>query len=265
MIDYRGSTVLITGASSGLGAEFATQLAARGANLILVARRADRLEVLADALRARDGVTVTTIAADLVAPNATSNLAKRIAKLGLPVDSLINNAGFGTHNHFGDEDAARLHDEVTLNVTALVDLTKEFWPAMLSHGDGVLVNVASVAGFQPVPRMAVYGATKAFVLSFTEALWYEAKGSGLRVMALCPGATETEFFEVAGPQARTGPTQSAQAVIRTALRALDRRNPPPSVISGFGNFAATVGERMMPRRALVNAVGQVTRSRRSQR
>ena len=259
MIDYRGSTVLITGASSGLGAEFAGQLAARGANLILVARRVDRLEALKVELEAKHGVTATVIAADLAAAGAASTLAAKVRKLKLPVHSLINNAGFGTHNPFDDTDADRVHDEVAVNVAALVDLTKAFYDELLQHGSGVLVNVASTAGFQPVPRMAVYGATKAFVLSFTEALWYEARPSGLKVIALCPGATETEFFDVAGPKAQSGRVQSARTVVSTALRALDRRNPPPTIVSGFANVAATIAERVLPRRALINAVGRVTR------
>jgi hypothetical protein len=259
MIDYRGSTVLITGASSGLGAEFAAQLAARGANLILVARRVDRLEALKVDLAAKHSVTVTVIPADLTVAGAASTLAAQVAKTGLPVHSLINNAGFGSHDLFEDEDATRIHDEVALNVAAVVDLTKAFYDELLRHGTGVLVNVASTAGFQPIPRMAVYGASKAFVLSFTEALWFEARPRGLKVIALCPGATETEFFDVAGPKARAGRVQGASTVVRTALRALDRRNPPPNIVTGFTNVAATIAERVMPRRALIGAVGRVTR------
>ncbi|HMH58048.1 MAG TPA: SDR family oxidoreductase [Galbitalea sp.] len=261
MIGYRGSTVLVTGASSGLGAEFASQLAARGANLILVARRAERLEALKADLLAKHGVIVNVIPTDLAAAGASSALAAKITKLGLPVHSLINNAGFGSHNRFEDEDADRVHEEVALNVAAVVDLSKVFYTELLQHGTGVLVNVASTAAFQPVPRMAVYGASKAFVLSFTEALWFEARPSGLKVIALCPGATATEFFDVAGPEARTGRVQSASTVVGIALRALDRRNPPPSVVTGFTNVAATIAERLMPRRALVSAVGRLTRGR----
>jgi hypothetical protein len=261
VINYRDSTVLVTGASAGLGVEFANQLAARGANLILVARRLDRMDALAATLRSRHGVTVTTIAADLSTPTAGADLVKKVTKLGLPVHSLINNAGFGTHNPFGDEKAEQIHAEVALNVATVVDLTKAFWPELLSHGTGVLVNVASSAGFQPVPRMAVYGATKAFVLSFTEALWFEAKGSGLKVLALCPGATETEFFDTSGPGARIGRAVGPEPVIRLALSTLDRRNPPPTVIHGFTNRAQIFGERLISRRLLVNAAGAITRER----
>lgn len=261
MIDYRGSTVLVTGASSGLGAEFAAQLAARGANLILVARRQERLDALKAGLEAAHDIAATVLVADLTAEGAASKVGERIAKLGLPVHSLINNAGFGTHNDFADEDAARIHDEVTLNVSALVDLSKAFWPELLGHGTGALVNVASAAAFQPIPRMAIYGATKAFVLSFTEALWYEAKSSGLKVLAFCPGATDTEFFDTAGPGARVGRAADVADVVRLALRTLDRRNPPPSVIHGLGTRAQVWSERLISRRLLVTASGAITKSR----
>jgi short-subunit dehydrogenase len=261
VIDYRGSTVLVTGASSGLGAEFARQLAARGANLILVARRLDRLDALKAELESQHGVTATVIGADLTHVGAAATLAAKVMKLKLPVHSLINNAGFGTHNHFGDEDAAQLHDEVALNVSAVVDLTRAFWPELCEHGTGVLVNVASAAGFQPIPKMAVYGASKAFVLSFTEALWYEAKGSGLKVLTLSPGATETEFFDTSGPGARIGKAAAPEGVIRLALKTLDKRNPPPSVIHGVGNRAQIWSERLISRRLLVTASGALTKGR----
>jgi short-subunit dehydrogenase len=256
-IAYTGTTALITGASSGLGVEFAERLAQRGANLILVARRADRLEALRSRLSETYGVTVTALPADLAAPGAAEKLRKRVTELGLPVHTLINNAGFGSRNRFEDEDAARIHEEVTLNVTAVVDLTHAFYAELQSHAGGALVNVASTAAFQPIPKMAVYGATKAFVLSFTEALWHENKGTGLRVLALCPGATHTEFFDIAGEAASFGKFRTAQQVVATALKALDRRNSPPSVIDGFANTANTVGERLLSRRALVNMVGML--------
>jgi uncharacterized protein len=257
-IDYRGTTALITGASSGLGDEFARQFAARGANLILVARRADRLETLAVELRAKHGITVTAIPADLAALGAAETLRDRVAELGLEVYTLVNSAGFGTKNRFENEDAARVREEVDVNVGAVVDVTHAFYPELLRHGNGALVNVSSTASFQPVPLMAVYAATKAFVLSFTEALWYEAKGSGLRVLALCPGATRTEFFDIAGEDARIGGLETAAQVVTTALRALDRRNPPPSVISGRANAAQAFAERFAPRRTVVSMAGKLS-------
>lgn len=257
-IRYTDTTALITGASSGLGDEFARQLAARGADLVIVARRLDRLESLASELRDATGRTVTAISADLAAPGAARALGAEIADRGIRVDSLINNAGFATRNLFENENAERIAEEVRLNVGAVVDLTLEFYPQLLEADRGVLINVASTAAYQPVPKMAVYGATKAFVLSFTEALWFENKQRGLGVLALSPGATKTEFFDVAGENARIGEFQSAQHVVALALRTLDGTNPPPSVISGARNRATVVASRLVTRRTLANVAGSLT-------
>ncbi|MBB4744904.1 short-subunit dehydrogenase [Actinoplanes octamycinicus] len=251
-VDYRAQTVLITGASAGLGAEFARKLAARGAGLVLVARRADRLAELQAELTAAGG-TVTTIAMDLAVPDAGERLHAALA--GTPVTSMINNAGFGTNRPFHEEDPGRVTDEITLNVTSLVGITRAFIDE-LRAGHGFLINLASVAAYQPNPRMAVYGATKAFVLSFSEALWYESRGTGLRVLAVSPGATETEFFEVAGQGADGGTRRMrADQVVDAALRALDRRNPPPSVVTGALNKVMTGAGRLVSRRMLASVVG----------
>lgn len=256
-VDYTGTTALITGASSGLGVEFARQLAARGADLVLVARRADRLEALAAELRIT-GRTVTVIPADLAAPDAATALAAELAARDISVATLVNNAGFGTRNRFENEDPARIAEEIDLNVGALVDLTRAFYDQLRTHDRGALITVASTAAYQPVPLMAVYGATKAFVLSFTEALWYENKGRGLRVLALSPGATKTEFFDVAGAGARLGDFQTAEEVVALALRTLDKRNPGPSVISGARNRATAGVTKLFSRRTVVNVVGSMT-------
>jgi short-subunit dehydrogenase len=257
-IDYSHRTALITGASSGLGAEFARQLAARGADLVLVARRADRLEALADELREAHGVAVTPIALDLSTPGAAAELTGRLEGLGIDVHTLVNNAGFGMYGPFAAADGARITEQVQLNVAALVDLSRALFPTLTAHGDGALINIASTAAYQPIPSMAVYGATKAFVLSFTEALWKEAQPSGLRVLALSPGATRTEFFDVVGTeQARSGSYKTAEEVVALALSTLDRRNPPPSVVSGRGNRFNIVAMRLVSRRMLVNIVARV--------
>jgi hypothetical protein len=257
-INYAGSTALVTGASAGLGAEFARQLAARGANLILVARRTDRLEALADELTAKHGVSVTVLSADLAKHGAASALAKQVVERGLDVSTLINSAGFGTHGAFKDADADRVSNEVALNVGALTELTRAFYPNLLNHGTGALVNVASTGAFQPVPLMAVYGATKAYVLSFTEALWYESKDSGLRVLALCPGATETEFFDVAGEAARIGAFETPEKVVALTLKTLDRPNAGPSIISGARSKVMAWSERLVSRRTVVNLSGSLS-------
>jgi short-subunit dehydrogenase len=247
-IDVAGTTVLVTGASAGLGAEFARRFAERGADLVLVARRADRLEMLADELRGAHGVTVTTLPADLAAAGAAARLRGELTERGIRVGSLVNNAGFGTHGDFASADLERLDSEIQLNVHALVELSHAFMPDLLDGG-GALVNIASTAAFQPTPGMAVYGATKAFVLSFTEALWAEARGTGLTVLAVCPGATRTEFFDVVGTEdAAVGRMQTAQQVVATAFRALDRRSTPPSVVSGFANWLTSAGTRLVTRR-----------------
>lgn len=247
-IDYRGRTALITGASSGLGAEFARQLAARGSDLVLVARRIDRLETLAAELAQTHGITATVIPADLARPRAGEKLAEATAKRGLEIHTVVASAGFGTYGDFIHEDGARLAEQISVNVAAVVDVVHAFYPELLRHADGALVTLASTAAYQPLPSMAVYGATKSFVLSFTEALWYESRKNGLRVMALCPGVTTTEFTDVAGDVAGVARPQTPQQVVSVALRALDRRNPPPSVISGaLSTVLAATGGLLTPR------------------
>ncbi|WP_425860989.1 SDR family NAD(P)-dependent oxidoreductase [Arthrobacter sp. TWP1-1] len=257
---YSDTTALITGASSGLGAEFATQFAARGANLVLVARRTDRLEALARTLRDTHGINVTTLPKDLSVQGSGAEIRDELARRGISLDTLINNAGFATSGPLAEEEPAVIASEISLNVASLVDITRAFLPEMLVTGKGALVNVASTAAFQPVPGMAVYGATKAFVLSFTEAVAYETKKSGLRVLALCPGATRTEFFDVLGSEAAAvGRLQSASAVVETALRALDRSTTPVSVVSGLGNrMLAGIAQRL-PRQVSLAMAGNAVR------
>jgi short-subunit dehydrogenase len=259
MIDHRGTTALITGASSGLGVEFARQLAARGADVVLVARRVDRLESLATELRDAHGVTAHVIPFDLAQARPGVALAAEFAERGIEIDTLVANAGFGTYAPFDEEDGDRIADEIAVNVAAVVDLAHAFYPGMLRRGRGALVTVASTAGHQPVPRMAVYGATKAFVLSFTEALWFEARHSGLRVLALSPGATESEFFDIADNGGRFGTRrQPAAEVVAFAMRALDRRRGPGSVVPGAGNRLAMLAARLAPRRLVVTGAGRLS-------
>lgn len=266
--DPMGTTVLITGASSGLGAEFAREFARRGADLVLVARRQDRLEALAVELAENFGTESTVIPLDLTAPDAVDELVRDVESRGIRVASLVNNAGFGTFGPFRDYDDARLSEEIQLNVLALTRLTRALWPALTAHsrtspGNGALVNLASTAAFQPLPFMAVYGATKAYVLNFTEALWYEAKGTGLKVTALCPGPTETEFAAVAANDEHFfSSAQSSEQVIATAFRALDARSTPPSVVSGFGNAAVARTVGLAPKRLLLTGIGRTSSARR---
>ncbi|HLH60984.1 MAG TPA: SDR family oxidoreductase [Ktedonobacteraceae bacterium] len=222
MYTYQGKTALITGASSGIGAAFARILAAKGMHVILLARSEDKLRELADEIVGQFGVRAEVIAIDLGCEGAVQDVYEEVQRRGLNVDLLINNAGFATHGHFETLDTARDHVEIMLNVTALVDLTHVFIPGMLSSNEGAIINVASTAAFQPLPYMAVYGATKAFVVSFSVALTQEYRKRGIRVIALCPGATATNFFNVVGTEdAAVGRKRTPQQVVTTALRALE--------------------------------------------
>lgn len=255
-VDYSRQTVLITGASAGIGAEFARGLARRGSDLVLVARRADRLDALARELRAGYGITASTLPLDLTQPGVGELVRHELDTRQIEVTSIVNNAGFASHGPFHELDLSRLRSEIALNVTGVVDICHTFLPQLRRRGDGFLVNVASMAAYQANPTMAVYGAGKAFVLSFTEALWYEARGTGLRVLALSPGATQTEFFDVAGAGADGGSQRmSAGAVVAAALAGLDRRNPPPSVIAGRSNKIAPAIGRLVGRRRMTELVG----------
>ncbi|HVK23233.1 MAG TPA: SDR family oxidoreductase [Actinokineospora sp.] len=254
-MDFTGQTALITGASTGIGADYAREFAARGADLVLVARSEDKLEALAVELRARHGRAVDVVAVDLSRPGAGQDVAARVDALGRTIDVLVNNAGFGTHGALADADVDRLVEQVRLNCAAVVDLTRRFLPAMIGRGRGTVVNVASTAAFQPVPHMAVYAATKAFVLSFSEALWAEAKPAGVRVLAVCPGATETPFFDVVGTDAAAvGRRRGTAQVVATTLRGL--RRGAPSVIDGPANAALAGLTRFTPRRALIAIAGR---------
>lgn len=261
-VDYRTQTTLITGASSGIGVAFAHELAKRGSNVVLVARRLDRLEALSGELTATYGVQAAAIPLDLSLPGAGEALAEEVVRRGLTVTSLVNNAGFGTYGPFHTENAKRLQEMINLNVTAVVDISRAFIERLQAAGTGVLVNVASLAAHQPIPNMAAYAATKAFVLNFTEALWQESLGTGLRVIALSPGLTRTEFFDdINSEGASTGGTfQTPQEVVATALRALDRRTPPPSVISGTRNRLMANAGRLLSRRRTVLVVAATNKT-----
>ena len=257
-LDFTATTALITGASSGIGAAFAEALAARGANVVLVARREDRLIELAAELGERHGITATPIAMDLARDGAATELYEELERRGIRIDSLINNAGFGMRGDFVDADPARIATMIQLNVATLVALTHAFLPRLVQSGRGALVNIASVVAYQPTPHMAAYGASKAFVLSFTEAIAYETRASGLRVLAVSPGATATEFFEIADAQdIARGRVQTPAQVVTTALRALDRRHTPPSVVSGGTNRVAATLSGVLPRGLVLDASGRL--------
>lgn len=227
-MEYRGKTALVTGASSGLGVEFARLLAERGTDVVLVARSEEKLLGLADELQKDRGIRADVIAADLAAVEGPATVAKRVADR--PIDLLVNNAGVGTYGAFARN--RRLEDlrrQVAVNVGAVVELTHALLPAMLDRGEGAVVNVASTAAFQPDPYMAVYGASKAFVLSFSEALWAEVHPHGIKVLALCPGGLrDTAFWSGTGdPRSYTllTGTGSARGAVEAGLEALEDGRP----------------------------------------
>ena len=247
------SVTLITGASAGLGVEFARQCAARGEALVLVARRRDRLEEVA----AEIGGNAHILVADLAKAGAAASLISEIAAEGMTVGTLINNAGFGLAGTFMSRPLDRLDEMIDLNVRTLVELCHLVLPAMRERGEGGILNVASTAAFQPGPNMAVYYASKAFVLSFTEALHHELTETGIRVSALCPGPTESEFSEVAESRSPTldrmkGP---ADAVVRAGLDGLDRNKAV--VIPGWKNKVTANSSRFLTRAAMRRIVGAI--------
>jgi short-subunit dehydrogenase len=236
---------LVTGASAGLGVEFARQLSKRGHRLVLVARRKDRLEELAKGLG-----NARAVAIDLSKANAAARLMAELDGYGEQVDLLVNNAGFGLTGRFAKLDGKRLRQMIDLNCGVLTDLCRAVAAQMVERRSGAILNVASTAAFQPGPGMAVYFATKAYVLSFTEALHEELRRHGVKVSALCPGPTATEFGEVAGFGAPIPDFAMAQAapVVRAGLEGLDRNKAV--VVPGLLNKLSSQGHRLLPRATL---------------
>ncbi|ARU59047.1 oxidoreductase, short chain dehydrogenase/reductase family [Oleiphilus messinensis] len=244
------TTTLITGASSGIGKEFAKQLAAAGHNLILVARNQAALEAQAEEARSRFGVQAEVIVSDLAQPGAAEKLASELQKRSLSVDWLVNNAGFGDRGRFEALGLQRQSDMIQVNVNALVELTHVMLPKIKQSANGAVINVASTAAFQAGPNMAVYYATKAFVLSFSEALHEELKADGVSVVCLCPGATETGFIQ----EANMGDTLLFRAgamhvtpVVSKAIDAVAKNKT--IVIPGVKNKLGAWSSHVVPRAA----------------
>ena len=244
---------LITGASAGLGVEFARQLAKRGHALVLAARRKDRLDELAKSLgKAR------AVAIDLSKANATAKLLADLQANGEQVEILVNNAGFGLIGRFAELDAKRQRQMIDLNVATLTDLCRAIAPRLVGRKSGAILNVASTAAFQPGPNMAVYFATKAYVLSFTEALHEELKPHGVKVSCLCPGPTRTEFGEVAGfggSGTFDRVAMDAPAVVAAGLRGLDRNRAV--VVPGLVNKIGAASTRFAPRSVVRRIAGAI--------
>ncbi len=248
------ATVLVTGASSGIGAELARQLSARGHNVTLVARRADRLADLAEELRRLHGVRADVHACDLSDAAARTGLIEALRGGPLRVDAVCNNAGYGTAGRFHELPLERESQEVQLNVAALHELSGAFLPEMVARGAGAILNVGSVAAFQPLPGFATYAATKAFVVSFSEALSADLAGTGVSCTVLCPGPVHTEFGQVAGFGDATGrlPSIALVSPADVAAAAIDgMAQGRRSVIPGLANRVTAAGGRFVPRSVLL--------------
>ena len=253
MLEVTTPVALITGASAGLGVDFARQLGAQGRRLVLVARRKERLEALASELGNARAVEM-----DLSEAAAADRLMADLAVHGEYVELLVNNAGFGLTGRFAELDGKRQRQMIDLNCGALVELAHAVLPGMIERQAGSILNVASTAAFQPGPGMAVYFATKAFVLSFSEALHEEVKGQGVKVSALCPGPTATEFGAVAGfgPSNPSSKLAAASApVVGAGLKGLDRNQAV--VIPGLMNKSTAQAHRFFPRGMVRRAVGLI--------
>jgi uncharacterized protein len=253
------STCLVTGASSGIGADVAKSLARRGQGVTLVARRTDLLEELADELRGEHGVRVEVLECDLGDAASRERMLTRLTELAVNVEVLVNNAGFGSGGRFQELDAEREVEMVRLNVEAVVALCARFVPEMVRRGRGGVLNLASMAAFQPLPRQATYAATKAFVLSFTDALHADLAGTGVTATALCPGPVRTEFADSAGisEEAESVPElmwAESPEVAEEGVRGLER-GKRVVVPGGLLNRATTLGGQHAPRSLLLRLAG----------
>ena len=252
---------LVTGASSGIGEALARRIARDGRHVVLVARRTDRLEQLAGELEQQHGVKAHVVAKDLITPDAAAELVAEVGRRGLTIDWLVNNAGFGTAGRFDQLPIGRELEEIRLNVKAPVDLTGRLVPGMVERGRGVVMNVVSVAGFAPMPYTATYAATKAFLLSFSEALAVELSGTGVHVVCVCPGSTRTEFQETAKIDPNAVPWfawMSAEQVADQAVRAADRSGV---LVNGTLNSLTTVFMRLAPRSLVARVAAAAMRGR----
>lgn len=248
------STALITGASGGIGQAFAEELAAQNINLVLVSRSEEKLNKLAQQLQARYKIQVDVIVKDLTEPGATQAVYDTVQAKGLRINLLINNAGFGDYGDFAERDGERQLKMIQLNIIALVDLTHKLLPEMRKRRSGSIINLSSLSGFQPIPYLSVYAASKAFILSFSQALWAENRDYGVRVLVVCPGPVETNFFaEAQIPVALAGKTNkisTSKEVVHASLKALERGDSTV-VIGDFNTHAITKLSPLVPRKILL--------------
>lgn len=265
MLDaYADRWALVTGASSGIGAEFARQLAARGMHLAITARREDRLEQLARELHTRHGAELEILPCDLSVAGASKELTSELARRGRQIELLVNNAGFaivGNVEETSPEEVARM---IQLNIGTVADLTCRVLPEMLERRHGAVINVSSLSAFQPVAWMGAYAASKSWALHFSEALWAEVRDRGVTVLAVCPGVTQTEFFQAAGIPGWLDrhTAKSPQKVVKRALRAMEKRRQ--YVVPGWKDYLMTIAVRLTTRRTAVNESARFFRPKKAE-
>ncbi|CAI3136550.1 Oxidoreductase UcpA [Acinetobacter calcoaceticus] len=256
---FKNSTALITGASSGIGKAYAQKLASLGINLILTARSEQKLNDLADELRKKCNVTVEVIVLDLAQPNSAQTLFDQVQARKLSVEILINNAGFGKWTKFLDQSVATYQEMITLNISSVTSLCYLFLPHMLGNKKGIMINISSTGAFQPLPYIAVYGASKSYVLQFTEALAGEYASSGVKFLAVCPGNTETNFTQVANADTSGMKSSTVDDVVSATVAALDKNKP--TLVVGCSNYLTSQLPRILSRKKMINLVEGMLRTR----
>jgi short-subunit dehydrogenase len=259
MKNLRNKVALITGASSGIGEAFVYELAGRGMNLIITARSETKLKILAEKIPLMYHVKVLVIPGDLSKKETAENMMSEIAAAGLSVDLLVNNAGFGKWGNFLDEEVKTYEEMIELNINSLIKLSHLALPGMLKKGSGGIINVASTGAFQPCPYIAVYCASKTFVLSFSESLYGEYEKQGISVLALCPGNTSTGFQEIAGANTAGMRADTPEIVVQQGVEAL-LRNESYKIV-GLTNYFQSFLPRILPRKSIIWIVGNMMKQR----
>ncbi|MCA8983548.1 MAG: SDR family oxidoreductase [Planctomycetaceae bacterium] len=256
-MDLANRWALVTGASSGIGEEFARQLAARGMHLVLTARREERLFALSRQLQQQHGCQVVLLPLDLARPEDVKQLVERVRQLPQPLHLLVNNAGIGNVATLQETNPGRMLEIVDLNIRAVTDLTYALLPDMVRRNEGGVINVASVAAFQPIAYMSVYAASKAFVLHFSEGLWAELQETNVRMLALCPGTTRTEFFEQAGVEnwLTRRSAHNVTTVVKAALESFERKRA--ICVPGWNNWFASLLHRVFRRAVVVSQTKKI--------
>lgn len=256
---FKNSTALITGASSGIGKAYAQKLASLGIHLILTARSEQKLNDLADELRKKYNVNVEVIVLDLAQANSAQILFDEVQARKLSVEILINNAGFGKWTKFLDQSVSTYQEMITLNISSVTSLCYLFLPHMLANKKGIMINISSTGAFQPLPYIAVYGASKSYVLQFTEALAGEYLSSGVKFLAVCPGNTETNFTQVANADTSGMKSSTVDDVVSATVAALDKNKP--TLVVGCSNYLTSQLPRILSRKKMINLVEGMLRTR----